>query len=103
MERSKLPRDTQTYTACTAFFVACGVAGDWDKLHAVTARLKEISDSRQIQLGLVEAFFKHEAGAAPIESVLPTLPALPLEMIYALYDRYGSPPPAVSIKIRPSP
>ena len=103
MERSNLPHDAQTYTACTAFFVACGVAGDWDKLHAVTARLKEISGSRQIQLGLVEAFFKHEAGAARLESVLPTLPALPLEMIYALYDRYGSPSPAVSIKISPSP
>jgi hypothetical protein len=103
MERSKLPRDTQTFAAGTAYFVACGIAGDWDKLHAAAAWLKELSGSRLIQLGSVEAFFKHEAGSPRIENVLSSLPTLSLEMIYALYDRDGRPPPPVSIKIAPSP
>jgi hypothetical protein len=103
MERSKLPRDNQTFAGCTAYFVTCGVAGDWDRLHAAAARLKELSGSRLIQLDSVEAFFKHATGSPRIENVLPSLPALSLEMIYALYERDGRPPPAVSIKIAPSP
>ena len=103
LERSSLPRDAQTFAACTAYFVACGVAGDWDKLHAAATRLKELAGSRLIQLGSVEAFFKHESGSPRTENVLPSLPALSLEMIYALYDRDGRPPPAVSIKLAPSP
>lgn len=104
LERSKLPADAQTFGAYTAFFVACGVAGDWDRLHAAASRLKEISGSRLVRLEAVEAFFKREAGSSRIEGVLPTLPTLSLEMIYALYDRYNKlPPPAVSVRIPHSP
>jgi hypothetical protein len=104
LERSKLPPDAQTFGAYTAYFVACGIAGDWDRLHAAASRLKEISGSRLVQLGAVEAFFKREAGASRIETVLPALPTLSLEMIYALYDRYNKPAqPAVSVRIPHSP
>ena len=104
LERSKLPPNPQTFAACTAFYVACGVAGDWDLLHAAAGRLKEISGSRLVQLGAVEEFFRHPASPARIESILPALPALSLDMIYALYDRYHrAPAPAVSVRIPPSP
>ena len=103
MERSQLPRNAQTFAACTAYLMACGVAGDGDKLHAAAARLRELSGSRLNQLGPVEAFFRHEAGSPRIESVLTSLPSLSLEMLYALYDREGHPPPAVSVQITPSP
>ena len=104
LERAKLPADAPTFAACTAFYVACGVAGDWDRLHAAASRLKEISGSRLLQLASVEDFFRRPAGSARLESVLPALPALSLEMIYALYDRYRTPPPAaVSVRIAPSP
>lgn len=104
LQRSQWPSDVPTFGAYTDFFLACAIAGDWDKLHIAASRLKEISGSPLVSLDKVEAFFKGESGSAGMERVLPTMPAVSLEMIFALYDRYGGQPaPVVSVKIAPRP
>jgi hypothetical protein len=92
LERSPFPADPQAYAAYTAYFVACGVVGDWDRMHAAAQRLKGISGSRMVQLDTIEAFLKRDALSGHIESVLTKLPGLSLEMIYALHEHYGRPP-----------
>jgi hypothetical protein len=103
LQRSKLAADAQTYAAYTAYYVACGVMGDWDKLHLAARLFKDASGSRMVRLGEVETFFKNESTSRRIESVLPMLPALSLDMISTLYDRYDRPTPVVSLKITSPP
>jgi hypothetical protein len=103
LQRSKLPADGQAYAAYTAYYVACGALGDWDQVHVVTDLLKDVSGSRLVGLGAVEAFFKDGSRSRRIESILPMLPALPLDMIYTLFDRYDRPPSAVSFKVTTPP
>jgi hypothetical protein len=100
--RSRLPADASTYPAYTAFFVACGVSGDWDQMHAAGVRLQEIAGSRLSRLEAIEVFFQQKPTSG-IENILPMLPALPLDLIYSLFDRYGEAHPAVSIAIAPAP
>jgi hypothetical protein len=49
----------------------------------------------------IEAFFRQKPGAR-IETILPLLPELSLDLIYALYDRYGADHPAASITAAPA-
>ena len=100
--RSRLPADASTYPAFAALFVACGVAGDWDQMHATGIRLKEIAGSRMSRLEAIEVFFQQKP-VSGIENILPMLPALPLDLIYSLFDRYGESRPAVTIATAPAP
>ena len=99
VERARLPPDPQTSAAYTAFYMACGVAGDWDRAKAAAGMLKEASGSRMASLDAVQAFLR--AGETPVrvERILPMLPTLPLDMIYALYDRYHQPAVGVSVRV----
>jgi hypothetical protein len=101
--RSHLPADDSTYAAYSAYLMACGVAQDWDKFNAAAELLKGISGTRMVRLDAVEAFFRHKDASARLENILPTLPALPLNMIYALYDRYGASPSPLAIKVATPP
>jgi tetratricopeptide (TPR) repeat protein len=103
VKRSNLPAGASTYAAYSAFFVACGVAEDWDKMRAAAAVLKGISGSRMTRLDTVEAFFQQNDPSRRLETILPTLPALSLEMIYALFDHYSGPTPIISVKLAPPP
>ena len=100
LQRSSLPSDATSYPAYTAFFVACGASGDWDQMHAAGIRLKEIAGSRMSRLEAIEGFFQQKP-AAGIENILPMLPALSLDLIYSLFDRYDEVHPAVSIATTP--
>jgi hypothetical protein len=102
LERSRLPADASTFPAYTAFFVACGVSGDWDQMHATGVRLKEIAGSSMPRLEAIEAFFRQKPSSG-IENILPMLPALPLDLIYALFDRYGEVHATVSVGTAPAP
>jgi hypothetical protein len=102
LQRSQLPADASTFAAYTALFVACGVSGDWDQMHAAGIRLKEIAGSRMSRLEAIEAFFQQKP-ASGIENILPMLPALPLDLVYSLFDHYRESPPVVSIGTAPAP
>jgi hypothetical protein len=102
LQRSHLPVDASTYAANTALFLACGVSGDWDQMHATAVRLKEIAGSRMSRLEAIESYFQQKP-AAGIENILPMLPALPLDLVYALFDRYGGTTAAAAIGTAPAP
>ena len=99
--RSHLPADNSTYAAYSAYLMTCGVAQDWTKFQAGAAWMKDLSGTRLARLDAVEAFFRQQDPAARLEGILPTLPALPVNMIYALYDHFDKPASAVAVKIAP--
>ena len=101
IKRSHVPAAPATYAAYTAYFVACGVSGDWDQMRVAAQRLQEIAGTRVARFDAIEAFFRQKPGAR-IETILPLLPELSLDLIYALYDRYGAVHPAASITAAPA-
>jgi len=101
--RSHLPADTSTYSAYSAYLMTCGVAQDWDKFQAAAGLMRDLSGARIARLDAIEAFFRQQDPDARLENILPTLPALPVNMIYALYDHYDKPSPGIAIKLAPSP
>jgi hypothetical protein len=90
-QRAQLPKDPETYSASLALFVTAGVAGDWVRLRVAADRLKVLSGARMLALNAVETFFKRGTTDARLESILPALQGLPLEVIYALHERYRAP------------
>jgi hypothetical protein len=101
LKRSNIPPEAATYAAYTAFFAACGVSRDWDQMHVAAQRIEEITGTRVARFDAIEAFFRQKSGTG-IETILPLLPALSLDLIYALYDRYGARHPMVSITTAPA-
>ena len=74
---------------CTA-----GAVGDHTRLHTLVVTLKQASNSPFAALNAVESFFRGETSIQRITTLLPVLP-LPLEINYALIERYPGPPPPV--------
>ena len=87
VDRSNLPRNVQTKAAFDALFCACGVAGDWQHLRQTANILKEISGGHFATLDNVESFFRGESATMHIETVLPVLQPLSVDVMYALYER----------------
>ncbi len=103
VERAKLPADAPTSAAFTAYFMACATAGNWEQAETATRLLKEASGSRMASLDAVEAFLKSSGNPVAVERILPMLPTLPLDTIFALYDRYHQPAVGVSVKVASPP
>ncbi len=87
-----LPAGEESYPLLLAWFAACGAVGDEalatqaaERLASVTAR-----DSRAVTYAR-RALLESGRGFR-VETVLPLLQPLPLEVIYALYERYPAPP-----------
>ena len=102
LEKSPQPSDAATYSACTSYFIACGVAQDWTKFQAAAARLAQISGSRLPQLDSIEAFFRQKEPGRRVETILPSLPGLSVDAVYALYEHYGATAPGVGIRLNPA-
>lgn len=93
----KLKREPLLLTNDTAgvwFSLLCtaGAVGDKARLHEFTVGLRGASKTPFVALGLVEAFFRGETLEQRLTTFLPILP-LPLEVTYALLERYSQPPP----------
>ncbi len=88
VEHDQLPMTTETSGAWFSLMCTAGVVGDVHHLHEITGRLKQASKSPFMALGAVEAFFRGETGDRRITTYLPILP-LPLEVTYALLERYS--------------
>lgn len=91
VERNNLPLSTETAGIWFSLLCTAGVVGDEARLHAFALRLKQASTTPFAALNLVEAFFRGETVEKRITSFLPILP-LPLEINYALIERYPGPP-----------
>lgn len=70
-----------------AMFCAAGVGRDWPKLQAISSLLKHAAGGTSYTLGLAEAFFRAETSTTRIAGLLTALP-MPLELNYALLERY---------------
>jgi hypothetical protein len=84
-----LPPTEAGYRAYCALFCATGVAGDRDRLHALTVALKERTGAVFVTLNAAEDFFLGQSASSRIESFLPAL-TLPVETLYALLERYAA-------------
>lgn len=92
VEREKLPLDTDSAGIWFSLLCAAGV-NDQSRLREMSDRLKGASSTPFVALVLVDRFFRGEAADRRIVSILPILP-LPIEVTYALIERYPSPPAA---------
>lgn len=90
--RADVPLNTETAGIWFSMLGAAGAVGDRPRLHEFTFRLKNASSRPFMVLAAVEAFFRGETSESQITSFLPLLP-LPLEVTYALLERYPPPRP----------
>ena len=89
-----MPVNNDTAGAWFSVLVTAGAVGDKARLHQVNSRLKQFGSTPFIGLGVVEAYFLGQLSDRAITSFLPLLP-LPLEVAYALLDRYAPPRPVI--------
>lgn len=97
--REKVPLHTESAGIWFSLFCTAGAVGDQVRLHELTARLRNASENPFMALGTVEAFFRAQTAERRITVFLPVLP-LPLEVTYALLERY-LPPVAANLSSPP--
>lgn len=103
VQREGIALSTETAGVWFSLLCAAGAVGDQTRLHELTAQLKQASKTPFVALGLVEAYFRGETSERRITNFLPILP-LPLEVTYALLERYNHPqsaPPESVLTKRP--
>ncbi len=88
--REPLALDNDSAGAWFALLCTAGAVGNRDRLHELTAYLKKASSTPFVALTAVEAFLRGETAERSISTFLPILP-LPLEVTYALLERYPAP------------
>ncbi|MBI5694056.1 MAG: hypothetical protein HZC55_28610 [Verrucomicrobia bacterium] len=88
--RENLPLDTESAGVWFSLFCAAGAVDDRTRLHELGFRLRNASQKPFMILSAVEAFFRGELAERRITTFLPVLP-LPLEVTYALFERYPLP------------
>lgn len=85
--REKMPLNDETAGGWFSLLCAAGAVGSVDELHALVLRLRHTSNAPFSALHAVEAFFRGRGKDRHATSFLPLLP-LPLEVTYALIERY---------------
>lgn len=93
--REPPPLNTENAGAWFSLLCAAGTVGDHDRLRELTTQLKNAANTPFHALTLVEAFFRGETAERRINIFLPVVP-LPLDVTYALIERYSA-PPAVTV------
>ena len=101
IEHDALPRTDDTAAVWFSLLCTAGAVGDKARLAELTTRLKGGS-SPFVALSVVEAFFRGEMEERQITTFLPLLP-LPVEVTYALIERYRPSPPAATAGGKPPP
>jgi hypothetical protein len=85
--REKMPLADDNLETYLALYCTAGVANDWEKLHLVASSIRRADGGTSLTIGLAESFFRGQTTHTRIASLLPALP-LPLEVYYALLERY---------------
>ena len=88
-----LPLSTETAGIWFSLLCTAGAVGDDVRLSSLAKKLKGASSTPFLALGAIESFFRGETVEKRITSFLPILP-LPLEVNYALIERFSGPPRA---------
>lgn len=89
--------ENTTFETYLALYCAAGVVADWDRLHALARTLQTNATGNSLTLGLAESFFRHQTMQTRIAGLLNALPA-PLEIHYALLERFPGPKPVKELK-----
>jgi hypothetical protein len=89
---SRLPVNAGTLETYLSLYCTAGVARDEAKLAALANAIQTEAGGASLALNVVGAFFRNASPTARISSLLPALP-LPLEVNYALLERYPGRPP----------
>lgn len=79
------------YAEWSAWLFAAGAAGDFQRFQIAADKMKAIARSDLRALAAVKAFFQGNAAHMRIESYLPVMQPLPLDVTYALLERYYQP------------
>jgi hypothetical protein len=87
--RERLPFNDETAGIWFSVFCAAGAVGDHEGLGQLTGLIRQGTGQPFLALGAVAAFFRGETAEKRITPFLPTL-LLPLEVTYALLERYSS-------------
>ena len=86
-ERANLPLTTENAGSHFSVLCVAGVHRDRARIDDELLRLKSLASASLLRLNLVADFFNNESAAQRIATFLPILP-VPLEVTYALLDRY---------------
>lgn len=90
-ERAALPLNTENAGSHFSMLCLAGVHRDRARLSDQITRLKSLASVSFLRLNLVADFFNNESAARRIATFLPILP-VPLEVTYALLERYPGTP-----------
>jgi hypothetical protein len=100
VERAHMPFNDETAGGWFSLLCTAGAVGDQTRLHSLTLRLRDQTQSAFNALLAVEAFFRDRVPEATPTSFLPVLP-VPLEIAYALIERYpGRTGPAIGVSMQ---
>lgn len=102
VKRSKIAAEAANYPAFLAFYVTSTIGGDQDGMRDTAKILKDIAGSRVSRIESVETYLKQAAASGKIGAILPMLPGLSMDMIYALFDRFGAAVEQPTVTIRTS-
>lgn len=90
-KKQSLPKDENAYRLWAGWLCAAGANGDFERFHEAGAQMKAITGVEYRVLKQVEAFFRGTSASVRIESYLPAMQPIPLEVTYALLERYYHP------------
>lgn len=88
-------KDEAAYRTWSGWMCAAGANRDFERFHEATAAMKTISGAEYRTLAQVEKFFRDDSPNLRIENYLPAMQPMPLEVTYALLERYYHPRAAV--------
>jgi hypothetical protein len=97
-QQAPLAARAENYSAFTALACAAGANGDIARVRAVCADLKPLVGPNSSILASVEAFFTRQNASARIESYLTAFQPLPVDVTYALLERYYRPQSTATAK-----
>lgn len=81
-----LAADPERFNAYLSFFFAASVAGDAPRQQAAVNAIKALAGGKFPPIDMIAAWFREDNKSVPIERLLPTLPALPTDVSYALFE-----------------
>lgn len=96
-----LPMNTETAGVWFSLLCAAGAVGDQERLAELAVLLRPAGRTPLDALAAVAGFFRGDTAERRVTAFLPLLP-LPLEVTYALLERYAPPAPKKLVRAAPA-
>ncbi len=87
-----LPAEETSYPRLLAWFAACGANGDAELLRAAANSIRTVVARDSVALEIAQQTLLSGPDLR-LDALLPLIQPLPLEVAYALYERFAPPPP----------